>query len=118
MKPEAVEHDPQRPVFEAIQQGDSHALAELMHRQGPWVRGVIFAVLGRADELDDVGPSRPPNRRDAMRIHHDGSTSMGRPLRRPNALSLVEIIASAYRNQDERKKQREQARHELAHASR
>ncbi len=54
MKPEAVEHDPERPVFEAIQQGDPHALAELMHRQGPWVRGVIFAVLGRADELDDV----------------------------------------------------------------
>ena len=49
-----VEHDPERSVIEAIQQGDAHALGELMQRQGAWVRGVIFAALGRADEVDDV----------------------------------------------------------------
>ncbi len=49
-----VEHDPERPVVEAIQQGDPHALAELMHRHGGWVRGVILGALGRPDEVDDV----------------------------------------------------------------
>jgi RNA polymerase sigma-70 factor (ECF subfamily) len=54
MNPLAVEHDPERSVIEAIQQGDSHALGELMERQGGWVRGVIFGVLGRAEDVDDV----------------------------------------------------------------
>lgn len=54
MNPFAVEHDPERPVIEAIQGGDPHALAELMDRHGGWVRGVILGVLGRPDEVDDV----------------------------------------------------------------
>lgn len=49
-----VQMDPEIPVIEAIQQGDPHALAELMERHGGWVRGVIFGVLGRRDEVDDV----------------------------------------------------------------
>src|SRR6476660_7054725 len=49
-----VEHDPEDAVIEAVQRGDSHALGELMDRQGGWVRGVIFGVLGRTDELEDV----------------------------------------------------------------
>lgn len=50
----AEEHEPELPVIEAIQRGDAHALAELMRRHGSWVRSVIFGVLGRTDELDDV----------------------------------------------------------------
>src|SRR5690606_937842 len=49
-----VQLDPERPVIEAIQQGDPHALAELMERHDGWVRGVILAALGRVDEVDDV----------------------------------------------------------------
>jgi RNA polymerase sigma-70 factor (ECF subfamily) len=49
-----VEHDPELPVIGAVQQGDPHALAELMQRHDSWVRGVIFGALGRADEVDDV----------------------------------------------------------------
>jgi RNA polymerase sigma-70 factor, ECF subfamily len=54
MRPLTAEHDPERSVIEAIQQGDTYALTELMQRHGPWVRGVIYGVLGRADEIDDV----------------------------------------------------------------
>jgi len=54
MKAVDVQHDPERPVIEAIQGGDSHAMAELIRRQGWWVRGVIFGATGRLDEVDDV----------------------------------------------------------------
>jgi RNA polymerase sigma-70 factor, ECF subfamily len=54
MKPLEVEYDPQRPVVEAIRTGDPHAMAELVRAQGRWVRAVVFGVLGRTDELDDV----------------------------------------------------------------
>lgn len=54
MIPLEAQPDPERPVVEAIQQGDGYALEELMRRQGRWVRGVIFAALGRLDEVDDV----------------------------------------------------------------
>lgn len=49
-----AQHDPERPVIEAIQQGDAYALSELMRRHGRWVRGVVFAAIGRMDEVDDV----------------------------------------------------------------
>ena len=49
-----VEYDPEVPVIEAIRRGDSQALAELIDRQGRWVRGVIFAALGRMHDMDDV----------------------------------------------------------------
>lgn len=54
MRPAAAEFDPELPVIEAVQQGDPDALAELMRRHSGWVRGVVFAVLGRTDEIDDV----------------------------------------------------------------
>ncbi len=54
MKALEIEHDPERPVIEAIRRGDADALAELVSRQGRWVRAVIFAGLGRADEVEDV----------------------------------------------------------------
>lgn len=54
MRPLEAQHDPERPVIEAIQQGDAYALDELMRRHGRWVRGVIYAALGRMDEVDDV----------------------------------------------------------------
>lgn len=54
MKPLEAQVDSERPVIEAIQQGDSYALEEFMRRQGRWVRGVIFATLGKMDEVDDV----------------------------------------------------------------
>lgn len=54
MMPIPAEHDPELPVIEAIQRGDAHALAELMRRQGSWVRSVIFGALGRSSEVDDV----------------------------------------------------------------
>lgn len=54
MRPLEAQHDPERPVIEAIQQGDPYALDELMRRHGRWVRGVVFAALGRLDEVDDV----------------------------------------------------------------
>jgi RNA polymerase sigma-70 factor (ECF subfamily) len=54
MDPLRLEHDPETPVIQAIQAGDSHALAELMSRHGAWVRGVIFGALGRPDEVEDV----------------------------------------------------------------
>lgn len=53
-EPVELAYDPQRPVIEAIQAGDPDALAELMQSQGRWVRGVIFGVLGRAADVDDV----------------------------------------------------------------
>jgi len=54
MKAAEAAHDPDRLVVEAIQQGDPDAMADFVHRQGPWVRGVVFAAMGRADEVDDV----------------------------------------------------------------
>jgi RNA polymerase sigma-70 factor, ECF subfamily len=54
MRPLEAQLDSERPVIEAIQQGDAYALSELMRRHGRWVRGVVFAALGRMDEVDDV----------------------------------------------------------------
>lgn len=54
MQPLEAQHDPELPVIEAIQQGDAYALDEFMRRHGRWVRGVIYAALGRMDEVDDV----------------------------------------------------------------
>ncbi len=49
-----VEYDPHQPVVEAIQAGDAHAMAEFVHAQGRWVRGVVFGILGRAADVEDV----------------------------------------------------------------
>ena len=50
----AADFDPDEPVIEAIRGGDLYALSELMGRHGRWVRGVIFAVLGDRDCVNDV----------------------------------------------------------------
>lgn len=49
-----VEFDTDAPLMEAIQQRDAHAMTELIRRHGRWVRGVIFGVIGRADDVDDI----------------------------------------------------------------
>ena len=54
MKAVQAQFDPEIPVIEAIQGADPHAMAEFIRRQGRWVRGVIFGVLGRLDDVDDV----------------------------------------------------------------
>ena len=42
------------PVIEAVRAGDRYAFSELVRRQGRWVRGVVFGVLGDRDCVDDV----------------------------------------------------------------
>lgn len=54
MKPLEVQHDPHRLVVQAIQAGDPHAMDEFIRAQGRWVRAVVFGVLGRTGEIDDV----------------------------------------------------------------
>lgn len=49
-----AEYDAEEPVVEAIRQGDRYAFSELVRRQGQWVRGVVFGVLGDPDRTDDV----------------------------------------------------------------
>jgi len=46
--------DPEEPVIEAIRSGDRYAFEELVRRQHRWVCGIVFGVLGRQDQLDDV----------------------------------------------------------------
>jgi len=41
-------------LIDAIRQGDADALNELILRHDRLVRGVVYGVLGQADELDDV----------------------------------------------------------------
>lgn len=52
--PRADEFDAEVPVIDAIRGGDRFAFEELVKRQGRWIRGVIFGVLGRRDLVDDV----------------------------------------------------------------
>lgn len=52
--PRAEEFDAEEPVIDAIRGGDRYAFDELVRRQGRWVRGVVFGVLGRRDCVDDV----------------------------------------------------------------
>jgi RNA polymerase sigma-70 factor (ECF subfamily) len=46
--------DPEEPVIEAVRKGDHYAFKELLRRQDSWVRGVVFAVLGDSQSVDDV----------------------------------------------------------------
>jgi len=46
--------DPELPVVQAIVQGDKDAFAEFVRRQGQWVRGVVFGVLGDPEQTEDV----------------------------------------------------------------
>jgi RNA polymerase sigma-70 factor (ECF subfamily) len=54
MKALRREYDVELPVIEAIRQADQHAMGELIQRQGRWVRAVIFGVMGRIEDVDDV----------------------------------------------------------------
>ncbi len=42
------------PVIEAVREGDAYAFRELVDRHGPWIRGVVFAVLTDGSLLDDA----------------------------------------------------------------
>lgn len=46
--------DPDVLLVEALQQGDSAAMSELMDRHERWVRGAVYSVLGNNDQVDDV----------------------------------------------------------------
>jgi RNA polymerase sigma-70 factor (ECF subfamily) len=53
----ATQFDPEQAVVEAIRSGDRAAFAGFVRRNGRWVRGVIFGVLGDppgADRVDDL----------------------------------------------------------------
>lgn len=49
-----LEPDLDQELFEALRAGDEHSLAEFVHRNEPWVRGVVFSALSDTDALDDV----------------------------------------------------------------
>jgi RNA polymerase sigma-70 factor (ECF subfamily) len=49
-----ADFDADQPVIEAVQQGDHIAFRELLRRQERWVRGIVYAVLGDRDRVDDV----------------------------------------------------------------
>ncbi len=50
----AEDIDPDVPVVQAVQAGDSYALDELIRRHGAWVRSLIYGVLGDPHLVDDV----------------------------------------------------------------
>ena len=50
----SANYDPERDVIEAIRGGDHPAFEEFVRRQGRWVNGVIFGVLGDRDRVEDV----------------------------------------------------------------
>jgi len=52
--PASEARDMDEPLFEALGSGDEGALQELMQRHARLVRGVVFGVLGRSPEVDDV----------------------------------------------------------------
>lgn len=52
--PRTLEEDRDQALIRALASGDGDALTALMRRHGRWVRGVVFAVLGGADQVDDV----------------------------------------------------------------
>jgi RNA polymerase sigma-70 factor (ECF subfamily) len=52
--PRANEFDPEALVIDAIAAGDRYAFDEFVHRNGRWVRAVVFGVLGNRDAVDDV----------------------------------------------------------------
>ena len=55
MKTESADQfDTDRLLFEALIEGDSYAMSELVQRHERWVRSVVYGVLGRSEELDDV----------------------------------------------------------------
>jgi RNA polymerase sigma-70 factor (ECF subfamily) len=49
-----AENDADLPLVEALMRGETDALGEFVRRHERWVRGVIFAVTGRSELVDDV----------------------------------------------------------------
>lgn len=41
-------------LFDAVASGDGEAFGLLIERHEGWLRGVVYSVLGRTDELEDV----------------------------------------------------------------
>ncbi len=41
-------------LVEALKQGDTAAMSELMDRHERWVRSAVYSVLGNSDQVDDV----------------------------------------------------------------
>ncbi len=41
-------------LVEALKQGDTAAMSELIDRHERWVRGAVYAVLGNSDQVEDV----------------------------------------------------------------
>lgn len=52
--PLTCNEDPDQVLIQSLVQGDGEALMVLMRRHGRWVRGVLFGVLGRAEDVEDV----------------------------------------------------------------
>jgi len=52
--PDLAQRDLDQELFEALSAGDEQSLAEFVHRNEAWVRGVVFSALGDTDALDDV----------------------------------------------------------------
>lgn len=52
--PLADDFDAEAPVIDAIRGGDRYAFDDLVRRWDRWVRGIIFAVISRPDDVDDV----------------------------------------------------------------
>lgn len=44
----------QRSLIESLAAGDERALEDVIARDGPWLRGVVFSVLGDRADADDV----------------------------------------------------------------
>ena len=47
-------HDPDELLFDALRQGDAYALTEVIQKHDSTVRSVVYSVLGKREELEDV----------------------------------------------------------------
>jgi len=54
MMPRLDQSDAEDAIIEAVRAKDRYAFEEFVRRQGRWVRGVIYGVLGDRDAVDDV----------------------------------------------------------------
>ena len=55
MQMTSVEHpEQQQLLIESLSAGRPEALEDVIDRHGPWVRGVVFAILGNSNDVDDV----------------------------------------------------------------
>lgn len=54
MKAAGYDDDVDRSLIEAIGRADAQAMTEFVGRHGRWVRGVLYAAIGRMDDVDDL----------------------------------------------------------------